>query len=95
MVTFLTFFLGLTVGVHSVEVAVDRSVAAVELRFDGELRATLERTPWRVPTGEVDGASTFQWDLRKVLQDPVRWRLGAGSMPCALRMFPTVVSEMR
>jgi hypothetical protein len=39
-------------------------------------------------------ANTSQCALRNVLHVVCRPRLGAGSMPCALRMLPTVVSEM-
>ena len=48
MVTFLTFFLGLTIGVQPVEVAVHRSVAAIELRLDGEVVGVVSEAPWRV-----------------------------------------------
>jgi hypothetical protein len=46
MVTFATIFLGLLVGVQSVEVLVTDPVAAVELRLDGERVGTLRSEPW-------------------------------------------------
>lgn len=48
MITFLTFFLGLTVGVHPVELAVDRSVASVELVLDGVVVDRRDHAPWRL-----------------------------------------------
>ncbi len=51
MIEFLTLFLGLATGVHPVAVAVTGPVAAVELRLDGEVVATLAGPPWRT---EVD-----------------------------------------
>ena len=48
MVTFLTFFLGLTVGLHTVEVAVDETVVTVEIRLDGNVVGRLEGAPWRL-----------------------------------------------
>jgi hypothetical protein len=40
-------------------------------------------------------ASTSQWAAGKVFQVGWRLRSGAGSMPWALRMSATVVSDMR
>jgi hypothetical protein len=51
MITFLTLFLGLTTGVHPVEVALDRAVSRVELRLDGAVVAAATEPPWRF---EVD-----------------------------------------
>ena len=48
MVTFLTFFLGLWVGPHTVELAVDQKVASIELRLDGETLGVVEGEPWRM-----------------------------------------------
>ena len=39
-------------------------------------------------------AKTSQCDLMNVFQVVWRFRSGAGSIPCCLRTFPTVVSEM-
>ncbi len=46
MLTFLTAFLGLVVGVHPVELTVGSDVATVELRLDGETLGTLRGEPW-------------------------------------------------
>ena len=46
MVTFLTFFLGLTIGVQNVHLAVGESVAFVELRLDGEVVDVRHGFPW-------------------------------------------------
>ena len=48
MVSFLTFFLGLTIGVRPIEVAVDRAVARVEIRLDGVPIGVLDGAPWRL-----------------------------------------------
>lgn len=48
MVTFLTLFLGLTVGPNAVEVVVDQRVTAVEIRLDGAVVGRLEESPWRL-----------------------------------------------
>jgi len=50
-IVFVSLFLGLTAGWQQVEVTVDRAVAVVELRLDGEPAARLEEPPWRV---EID-----------------------------------------
>ncbi len=47
MVEILTLFLGLVVGPHPVELAVDPSVAAVDLRLDGSVAARLDSPPWQ------------------------------------------------
>ncbi len=47
MIEILTLFLGLVVGPHPVELAVDPSVAAVDLHLDGVVAARLEQPPWQ------------------------------------------------
>lgn len=49
MLTFLTFFLGLVIGTWDVELAVDDSIAAVEVRLDGERVERRMQPPWVVP----------------------------------------------
>jgi hypothetical protein len=51
MVAFLTLLLGLTVGVHRIEVNADHRVARVELRLDGKRVALMQGPPW---TAECD-----------------------------------------
>ncbi len=51
MLSFLTLFLGLVVGVHEVEVVGAGEAARVELRIDGRTVAELTDEPWR---SEVD-----------------------------------------
>jgi hypothetical protein len=46
VVTFLTFLLGLTVGVQRIELAVDHRVASVEMRLDGRVVGELRGEPW-------------------------------------------------
>lgn len=46
MITFLTLFLGLTTGLHRVELAVADEVARVEIRLDGETLAAKSGPPW-------------------------------------------------
>jgi hypothetical protein len=46
MITFLTLFLGLTTGLHPVEVVAGDEVARVELRLDGETVAASTGPPW-------------------------------------------------
>lgn len=46
MVEFLTLFMWLTTGVHTVELAVTREVATVEILLDGESAGTLDQEPW-------------------------------------------------
>jgi hypothetical protein len=48
VIEILTVFLGLVIGPHPVELAVDPSVAAVNLRLDGAVAARLSERPWRV-----------------------------------------------
>ncbi len=53
MVEFVSFILGLTIGVKPVKVAVDETVAAVEIRLDGASIGTITGPPWylAVPFG--------------------------------------------
>jgi len=51
MIVFVTLFLGLFLGTHPLELRVDESVAAVELRMDGETVGRLEGPPW---SGRLD-----------------------------------------
>ncbi|HEV8434010.1 MAG TPA: hypothetical protein VGR95_11405 [Thermoanaerobaculia bacterium] len=44
---FLTAFLGLTMGIQPVRLSVGGSVAAVEIRIDGQRVAQLDRAPWQ------------------------------------------------
>ncbi len=46
MIAFVTLFLGLTFGTHTITVAVSDAVASVELMVDGVSVATLEGEPW-------------------------------------------------
>lgn len=48
MITFLSLFLGLVTGVHTVELAVSDAVAEVEVRLDGEAVGVLREAPWRL-----------------------------------------------
>ncbi len=48
MVEFLTLFLGLTSGLHTVELSVAGQVATIEVQLDGEPLATLTEEPWTV-----------------------------------------------
>ncbi|MEM1204760.1 MAG: hypothetical protein AAGN66_16145 [Acidobacteriota bacterium] len=47
MVEFVTLFLGLTFGVHPVQLTVTGDPVRVELRLDAEVVATLDEPPWR------------------------------------------------
>ncbi len=47
MIEILTIFLGLVIGPHPVELAVDPSVAGVNLKLDGTLAAELSEPPWQ------------------------------------------------
>jgi hypothetical protein len=55
MVTFLTFYLGLVVGLRDFELAVDEKTVRVEIFLDGEARTEITAPPW-----------TFQLDLGEV-----------------------------
>ena len=46
MIEFLTLFLGLTTGIHTVHLTVAGPVASVEVLLDGEMLATLNAAPW-------------------------------------------------
>ena len=47
IIAFTTLFLGLSTGVHPVEVTVSDAVASVEVLLDGRVAATIEGEPWR------------------------------------------------
>ena len=47
MVTFLTFFLGLVLGEHTVELTVSEEVSRVVLELDGEVVGVLDGAPWQ------------------------------------------------
>ncbi len=49
MLTFLSAFLGLVIGVQPVELTVSGEIAAVELRLDGETVGRMEGEPWKLP----------------------------------------------
>lgn len=55
MVTFVSLFLWLITGIHTVEVAVDSGVDRVEILVDGELVTAMEGEPWKadVDFGQV------------------------------------------
>jgi hypothetical protein len=55
-IAFVTLFLGLALGPHPVELAVDGPVAAVELRLDGAVAGRIEKPPWK---GEIDFGSAL------------------------------------
>ncbi|MEN8164224.1 MAG: hypothetical protein ABFS37_08850 [Acidobacteriota bacterium] len=57
MVHFLSFLVGLVVGIHPVEVAVTGPVSHVEIRLDGETVAELKSGPWRT---EIDLGPTLK-----------------------------------
>ncbi len=57
MVHFLSFLVGLVVGVHPVEVAVTAPVTRVEIRLDGRGVANLKGAPWRA---EIDLGPTLK-----------------------------------
>jgi len=48
MVAFLTLFLNLVSGIQQVEVAVDGSVAVVEIRLDGHQIGVMSEAPWHI-----------------------------------------------
>ncbi len=55
MITFLTFYLGLVVGLRDFELAVDEKTARVEIYLDGEKQTEVMTPPWKfqVDLGEV------------------------------------------
>ncbi|MEM8995324.1 MAG: hypothetical protein AAGF23_11090, partial [Acidobacteriota bacterium] len=57
MLTFLTAFLGLVIGVETVELEASADVAAVELRLDGAAVVRLDGPPWRA---RVDFGPTLE-----------------------------------
>lgn len=57
MVSFATLILALVTGVYPVEVMVDQTVAAVEMRLDGEVVGRMTGEPWRL---DVDFGGALQ-----------------------------------
>jgi hypothetical protein len=57
MIELVSFFVGLVIGVHNVEVTVSNEVSRVEFRLDGEILAEIKGEPW---TTQCD----FGHDLR-------------------------------
>jgi len=72
MVHFLSFLVGLVVGVHPIEVAVTGPVARVEIRLDGETVAQLKSEPWRT---EIDLGPTLKPALLEVYAFDAEGRL--------------------
>ncbi len=67
MIAFVSIFLGLIAGPQIVELAVSGSVAAVEIRLDGETVATVRSAPWEL---EVDfGAELTTHELVAIARD--------------------------
>ncbi len=67
MIEFLTLFLGLTTGWHTVELNVVGPVAAVEVRLDGEHLTDLTAAPWVL---EIDlGARPIPHELVAIARD--------------------------
>ena len=64
MIHFLSFLVGLVVGVHPIEVAVTGPVARVEIRLDGEALAQIKGRPWRT---KVDIGPTLKPALLEAL----------------------------
>lgn len=48
MLTFVSIFLGLVSGVHPVELAVGKHIAAIEIRLDGRTLGRLRGAPWLI-----------------------------------------------
>ncbi len=57
MVHFLSFLVGLVIGIHPIEVAVTGPVSRVEIQLDGETVAQLKSGPWRT---EIDLGPTLK-----------------------------------
>lgn len=55
-IAFVTLFLGLVLGPHPVELAVEGPVASVELMLDGAVAGRIEKPPWR---GKIDFGSAL------------------------------------
>jgi hypothetical protein len=55
-IAFVTLFLGLALGPHAVELAVEGPVASVELLLDGAVAGRIEKPPWK---GEIDFGSAL------------------------------------
>ncbi len=64
MIHFLSFLVGLVVGVHPIEVAVTGPVTRVEIRLDGEALAQIKGRPWRT---KVDIGPTLKPALLEAL----------------------------
>lgn len=72
MIHFLSFLVGLVVGVHPVEVAVTGPVARVEVRLDGEVMAEMRDEPWRT---QIDLGPTLKPALLEALAFDANGRL--------------------
>ncbi len=73
MLTFLSFFLGLTIGTWDVELAVDPALAFVEVRLDGEVVDRLEEAPWLT-------AVDFGRELRPHLLEAIGYDAGGNEV---------------
>lgn len=90
MVEFLTFFLGLTTGVHPVELNVTGPVAAVEIQLDGKTLATLTAAPWVV---DCDlGHRPLPHDLVAIARDAQGRELDRAEQWINMQMLRTVAS---
>ncbi len=77
MIEFVSLFLGLVMGVHTVEVSAGAEVAAVELLLDGQTLGTLEGEPW---SGRFDfGRELSPRELVAVARDGEGQELGRAS----------------
>jgi len=63
MVHFLSFLVGLVIGVHPIEVTVTGPVSRVEIHLDGEMVAQMRAQPWRT---EIDLGPTLKPALLEV-----------------------------
>lgn len=79
MVHFISFFVGLVVGVQPVELSVSGPVARVEIRIDSETVATMHGSPWKTridlgprPRPAVINAVAFDADGTELGRD-VQW----------------------
>src|SRR6187549_2331038 len=55
-IAFITLFLGLALGPHPVELAVEGPAASVELLLDGAVAGRIGQSPWK---GEIDFGTTL------------------------------------
>lgn len=86
MIEFLSLFLGLTAGLHPVEMTVSETAAQVELRLDEERVLTLTAPPWR---GNVDfGEDLRPRELVAVAYDVQGEELGRASQRINLPRLP-------